>query len=128
MRVDIWEDDPEDLFQLSPIRVDDINRAEKLLDVKLPQAYKELVQIKNGGSIKYNACPSPVPTSWAEDHVGIDHLMGIGDDGGILESPYFIKEWGMPKGLVLLHGDGHCWIALDYRKTKENPPVIFIDN
>lgn len=25
-------------------------------------------------------------------------------------------------------GDGHTWIALDYRNVAENPPVIFIDN
>ena len=34
----------------------------------------------------------------------------------------------MPERLVLLSGDGHTWIALDYRNVAENPPVIFIDN
>nr|WP_276578963.1 SMI1/KNR4 family protein [Bacillus paralicheniformis] len=30
--------------------------------------------------------------------------------------------------MVLIHGDGHTWIALDYRETKENPPVHYFDS
>ncbi|MFE4239839.1 SMI1/KNR4 family protein [Peribacillus butanolivorans] len=36
-------------------------------------------------------------------------------------------KWDLPKGLILLCGDGHSWVALDYRNTKSDPPVIFID-
>lgn len=44
-----------------------------------------------------------------------------------LESEYLIKEWGLPRNIVLISGDGHSWIALDYRNTKQEPPVIFVD-
>ena len=37
-----------------------------------------------------------------------------------------IKEWGLPENLVLLCGDGHWWIALDYRKG-EVPSVTWFD-
>ncbi len=50
------------------------------------------------------------------------------NESSILESHYLIQEWEMPENLVLLSGDGHTWIALDYRNVAENPPVIFIDN
>ena len=36
-------------------------------------------------------------------------------------------EWGLPKNIVLISGDGHIWIALDYRNQSENPPVILLD-
>lgn len=33
----------------------------------------------------------------------------------------------MPKNIVLVSGSGHSWVAFDYRNTKEEPPVIYID-
>jgi hypothetical protein len=29
---------------------------------------------------------------------------------------------------VLISGDGHWWIALDYRRQKEKPPVVYIES
>lgn len=29
---------------------------------------------------------------------------------------------------MLISGDGHWWIALDYRKRKEEPPVVYIES
>lgn len=46
---------------------------------------------------------------------------------GILSSDYYIEEWGLPKDIVLLCGEGRWWIALDYRNTKDNPPMIYMD-
>ncbi|SFH01399.1 hypothetical protein SAMN02787118_13840 [Streptomyces mirabilis] len=45
-------------------------------------------------------------------------LMGIGRRDGmtsLLDTPYLVEEWGLPAPLVLLSGDGHCRIGLDYR-------------
>jgi hypothetical protein len=36
------------------------------------------------------------------------------------------ERWGSPRELILLDGDGHTWIALDYRQAQEDPPVIYI--
>ena len=58
-------------------------------------------------------------------------MFGIGeDDEGILLTPYLLNEWGMPDGLVLLTGDGHCWIALDHRESgpTDEPSVLWYDN
>nr|WP_050614431.1 SMI1/KNR4 family protein [Bacillus testis] len=57
----------------------------------------------------------------------IDHILGIGEENGILESAYLIEEWELPNNIVLISGSGHSWVALDYRDTEEEPPVIFID-
>jgi hypothetical protein len=39
------------------------------------------------------------------------------------------EEWGLPSPLVLLSGDGHCWIALDYRVcgVRGEPSVTWWD-
>ena len=36
------------------------------------------------------------------------------------------QEWGLPEKQVLLTGDGHWWITLDYRKSN-TPSVRWID-
>ncbi|MCY7849127.1 SMI1/KNR4 family protein [Bacillus haynesii] len=123
-----WTYEDEDPYTLKSISERDIQNAEKKLGVKLPEEYKALILEQNGGYINFNAFPSERPTSWAKDHVQVDYLLGLGKKEGILESKAFIKEWGLPDNLILIHGDGHTWIALDYREMKENPPVHYFDS
>lgn len=33
----------------------------------------------------------------------------------MLNTPYLVREWGLPSAIVLLSGDGDAWIGLDYR-------------
>ena len=47
-------------------------------------------------------------------------------DSNIMQSNYLIEEWGMPEKQVLLCGDGHWFITLDYRKGP-HPSVAWID-
>ncbi|MDX5483664.1 SMI1/KNR4 family protein [Bacillus pumilus] len=122
-----WANQTDDPYTLKKISEKDILKTEKKLGVKLPQEYKNLVLEQNGGYLECNAFPTDRPTSWAEDHIQFDHLLGIGKKEGILESDYLIKEWGLPKDIILISGDGHSWVALDYRNTIENPPVHFFD-
>lgn len=121
----IWLEDV-DHEKLAPLTDEMVKHAEKHFKVTLPQAYLALMKEQNGGYIERNAYPTDVPTSWADDHVNVDYIKGIGEDG-ILDSDYLIEEWDLPKNVILISGDGHTWTALDYRKTKENPPVIFLD-
>ncbi|MCY7859642.1 SMI1/KNR4 family protein [Bacillus haynesii] len=123
-----WTYEDEDPYTLKSISERDIQKAEKKLGVKLPEEYKALILEQNGGYINFNAFPSERPTSWAKDHVQVDYLLGLGKKEGILESKAFIKEWELPDNLILIHGDGHTWIALDYREMKENPPVHYFDS
>lgn len=124
----IWRKDiEEDEFKLKPLTDSDIERAEAFFDIQLPIEYISILKKQNGGSILYNAHPSPVPTSWSDHSVYIDHIRGIGEGTGILSSPYLIKEWDLPKGIIILSGDGHSFIALDYRNTKHEPTVIYLD-
>ncbi|MEK4386196.1 SMI1/KNR4 family protein [Solibacillus sp. FSL W7-1464] len=60
----------------------------------------------------------------------IDYINGIGTRSGegILLSTSLKREWGLSNKFVYLYGDGHTWVALDYRRYKgDNPPVTYID-
>ncbi|HDR3895236.1 SMI1/KNR4 family protein [Bacillus thuringiensis] len=129
MKSTIWAED--DYLKLAPINDELIKKAEEVLNVKLPESYINLLKEQNGGTLRLDTHPTSKPNSWADDHVNVSGLYGISFDeneSSILESRYLIREWDMPDNIVLLSGDGHTWIALDYRNVAENPPVIFIDN
>ncbi|MFS3912944.1 SMI1/KNR4 family protein [Bacillus australimaris] len=123
-----WEiEEEENYYKLEKIHGKDIAKAEKKLGVILPGTYKKLILEQNGGYTVHNAFPTNHSNSWAEDHIQFNHLLGIAEDEGILDSAYFIKEWELPEGLVLISGDDHTWVAMDYRKTKKNPPIHYFD-
>jgi hypothetical protein len=55
-----------------------VNEIETELGYKLPGSYIELMKSQNGG-IPVNTCfPTKERTSWAEDHVAISGILGIG--------------------------------------------------
>ncbi|PAC82310.1 SMI1 / KNR4 family protein [Bacillus sp. 7788] len=122
-----WEIDEEGYHTLKKINAEEIAKAEKKLGVTLPDTYKKLILEQNGGYTVHNAFPTSHSNSWAEDHIQFNHLLGIAEDEGIMDSAYLIKEWELPEGLVLINGDGHNWVAMDYRKTKENPAIHYFD-
>ncbi|WCL55963.1 SMI1/KNR4 family protein [Bacillus safensis] len=122
-----WEIDEESYYTLKKISEAEISKAEKKLGVTLPDTYKKLILEQNGGYTIHNAFPTTHSNSWAEDHIQFNHLLGIAEDEGIMDSAYLIKEWELPEGLVLINGDGHTWVAMDYRKTKKNPAIHYFD-
>lgn len=108
--------------------------AESILGVCLPSALLELLRVQNGGGVAdgWNAFPTTQPTSWSDSHVPFDTMAGIGAAEGalsLLDTPYLVQEWNLPSPLVLLTGDGHWWIALDYRECGPDgePSVTWFD-
>jgi hypothetical protein len=58
--------------------------------------------------------------------------MGIGHTQNLislLDTPYLVTEWDIPSPVVLLSGDGHYWVALDYRANGRHgePSVTWFD-
>ncbi|MFI5621614.1 SMI1/KNR4 family protein [Streptomyces sp. NPDC051567] len=111
-----------------------VQDAEDQLRVRLPSSFLEFLRGRNGGLVaaRWDAFPTVAPNSWSEDHVLLDMMMGIGCQDGqssLLDTPYLVEEWGLPSPLVLLSGDGHCWIALDYRVCgrQGEPSVTWFD-
>ncbi|HUQ60174.1 SMI1/KNR4 family protein [Lentzea sp.] len=117
-----------------PLTDEAVRDAEKVLGVRLPEALLELLRVRNGGTVvdSRSAFPTAEATSWAPDHVPFDSLMGIGPEGRaltLLDTPYLVGEWGLPSPVVLLSGDGHTWVALDYRECGPDgePSVVWLD-
>jgi hypothetical protein len=106
--------------------------AEATLGVRLPEELISLLRIQNGGYTKGFAHPMRQPTTWAEDHVPLDDLAGIVTDPNhktaqnLLHTEYLTQEWGLPPQQVLLSGEGHYWITLDYRNGA-TPSVAWLD-
>ncbi|MCX4515672.1 SMI1/KNR4 family protein [Streptomyces sp. NBC_01619] len=111
-----------------------VEEAEVQLGVRLPSSLLEILRVQNGGQVaaQWNAVPTKVPTSWSKDHVPLEEMMGIGqreNQSSLLDTPYLMEEWELPSPLVLLSGDGHCWVALDYRGCgrRGEPSVTWFD-
>ena len=118
----------EDFNKRQPASDELIKLAEEQLGITLPKTYIRLLKEQNGGSIIFNAYPAPEHEIFGNDSIEVDFIEGIGKDDGILKSEEMIEEWEMPKGLVLFNGDGHFWLAFDYRHTLSNPPIVYVDN
>ena len=112
---------------------------ERRLGVKLPAAYVAILRdLHNGGYVPSMLIRVDAPVSEDLAHELLDNgyatlgsLAGVTltEDGhSILRSPKMIEEWGLPSGLVLIDGDGHSWIALDYREPGAEPRVVGIDS
>lgn len=128
--------DESDYF-MNPIPVTEemIYHAQEKLGFKLPSSYVELIKTKNGGSPVNNCFPTNEPTSWAEDHIAISSIHGIGGEYGIefKNSRYTDAEWGYPVEIGFIICDcpsaGHDAIMFDYSICgKEGEPrVIHVD-
>lgn len=114
-----------------------IASVEEELGYKLPASYIALMKQRNGG-IPQNTCfPTKIATSWADDHVAISSIMGIGRDKdeslcGDMGSRFMIEDWGYPDiGIVICDcpSAGHDVVMLDYRHCGKDgePEVIHVD-
>lgn len=114
-----------------------IASVEEELGYKLPASYIALMKVQNGGIPKNTCFPTDQATSWADNHIAITGLMGIGRDlsyslCGDLGSPFMIEEWGYPDiGVVICDcpSAGHDVVMLDYRHCGRDgePEVIHVD-
>ena len=115
-----------------PLTNEMVEAAESQLGVNLPSEFLELLKIQNGGYTNGFSFPMSERTSWSNDHVPLDELFGIVTDPSlqtaqnILDTRYMTDEWGLPPRQVLLAGDGHWWITLDYRRGSI-PSVAWVD-
>lgn len=120
----------------APLTDQMVAEAESSLNVRLPVSYVDALRQKNGGStigeyIRLPVQDIPQHLEGFVDHgyVSIGGLNGIGaSHQSITRTSYLTNEWQLPNGLVLLNGDGHTWIAFDYRKTTATPPIVFVDS
>ena len=136
---DFWDDDEYALkeYVSEPPSDELIASVEEELGYKLPASYICLMKQHNGG-IPANTCyPSDEPTSWADDHIAITGIFGIGREKdyslcGKLGSRFMIDEWEYPAiGIAICDcpSAGHDMIFLDYRDSgpQGEPAVVHVD-
>ncbi len=114
-----------------------IASVEEELGYKLPAAYIWLMKQHNGGTPVNTCYPCDEPTCWAEDHVAITGIFGIGREKscslcGELGSQFMIDEWEYPAiGVAICDcpSAGHDMIFLDYRACgpQGEPAVVHVD-
>ncbi|MED4015988.1 SMI1/KNR4 family protein [Sutcliffiella cohnii] len=122
----IWYRDEES--HLPPFTEQTVEAVEKKLHVKLPKSYIELMKQKNGFYLEKNCHPSPKPTAWGNRVIELDSLIGIGlGENSIGDTDYFLQEWGLRRDVVIISMNPPSFVCLDYRNTKSNPPIVYID-
>ncbi|HLR43272.1 MAG TPA: SMI1/KNR4 family protein [Pseudogracilibacillus sp.] len=116
----LWENDMD---ALPPFNDKTIHIVEEKLQLSLPVDYIELMKMQNGGRLHRNLFKLD------DKEIFIDELFGISTNEaeGILTSIYMREEWGLPENIILLSGDGHSWVFLDYRKSVLEPSVSYLD-
>lgn len=133
---DFWDNSDDTMTSNRRVTPEMVGRAEHKLGYALPRAYVALVQTRNGGAPKRTCYPTKTPTSWAEDHVQITGIRGIGGKWGVdsdeLGSLHMIEEWGYPPiGIVVAEcpSAGHDAIMLDYSKCGQRgePQVVHVE-
>lgn len=127
MENSIWKKD-NDYYKLNSLTEEDIKKAEEIFNIKLPKAYLNILKDQNGGEIIYNAFPIRENNFISEPFIEVEYIYGIGENPGILDTYYLLNEWEMPEGLILFNGDGHTWLAFDYRNVTSEPPIVYVNN
>ncbi len=136
---DFWDDSEysQTAYREPDFTDEQLASIEAELGYRLPKSYVELMRSQNGGIPKNDCFPTEESTSWAEDHVAITGIMGIGRDKdyslcGSLGSQFMIDEWGYPDiGVYVCDcpSAGHDMILLDYSNCGKDgePEVVHID-
>lgn len=134
-----WEDSDYARMEYvsAPLTDEMIASVEQELGYKLPTSYIQMMKQQNGGIPRDTRFPTVEGTSWAEDHIAISGILGIGRDKGYslcgeFGSRFMIEEWGYPDiGVVICDcpSAGHDVVMLNYRACGKDgePEVIHVD-
>lgn len=134
-----WDDDKRRSARYAEDYPDDamIASVEAEVGFRLPASYVELARLHNGGLVRKDAFAPGEPAVWADDHVRICGLYGIGRAKpyslcGEMGSAFMIEEWGYPRIGVCIADTpsaGHEQIMLDYRACGPDgdPQVVHVD-
>ncbi|MET1032522.1 SMI1/KNR4 family protein [Domibacillus tundrae] len=107
-----------------PINDGIIQKAESILDITFPETFKQLMKEQNGGQLMYPYFMFPDRPGKYE--LDIEPIHFDQDDVSLISSGELLEEVKLPKDLIVLWWDFHHWLVMDYRFTKENPPIQYI--
>ena len=134
LNVNAWESDIEKPTD------SDIEEVERILKIKLPSSYVQLMKKWNGGYflsehqvlIKGNV-PKKLNYYLGVGFWSLGALSGIStgmaNTDSIVYTAKIAHEWGIPEKVIAFDGDGHTWLAFDYRDScLSEPKIIFIES
>ena len=134
---DFWDNTGADDYIEKALTDKMVTSVEEKIGYKLPQTYIELMKAQNGGTPKLTNHRMKKPTSWAEDHIAITGIFGIGKSNpyslcGKMGSQFWINKWEYPAiGIYFCDcpSAGHDMLCLDYRKCgpEGEPRVVHVD-
>jgi hypothetical protein len=134
-----WEDSSyaRETYVDVPVTPPLVAAIEAELGVRLPASYVRLMKSQNGGVPVRTCFPTAEATSWAEDHIAISGISGIGRGKrhslcGEVGSQFMQNEWGYPTiGICICDcpSAGHDMVMLDYRECgpQGEPQVVHVD-
>lgn len=108
-----------------------IEQFEAELGIALPHAYLSYVGLGRHSKIALPKSDSALTTRYFSEGVYevSDWLsLSAGDALTIFDGPELAREWDLPSGLLPFEGNGHVWLAFDYRNTSEDPPIVLIES
>lgn len=119
----------------------DIDEVEKILGIQLPYSYIDLMKKWNGGYfpdeyqiVLKDNMPKELDYYLGSGFWSLSMLSGISSDiknnQGIVCTAKSAHEWGIPERVLAFDGDGHTWVAFDYRDVSvdDDPRIIFIES
>lgn len=128
MTINMWRPFYASGIVLEKLTKEDVLKAEEHFGVKLPREYVDLLHIQNGGYLLKDSINIDVEIE-NEHTLPIDYLLGIKENKGIMETKYLFSEWEIDHNqLIVISGDGHYFIVLDYSKDQNNPNVAYLNS
>ena len=116
---------------------EDFEKVEKELGYCLPESYKALMRIQNGGELRKNNFEGSFKRNWTSGSFDIEYISGVDSSKryslcGEFGSKFWIEEWKYPDIGVVICGTssgGHDMIFLDYSDCgpEGEPCVVHID-
>jgi hypothetical protein len=127
----------EEEYVDDPLTRGKVEFVERTLGYRLPAAYIALMKSQNGGIPKRTNHRTAERTSWAEDHIAITGIYGIGNAKpcslcGQSGNQLWLDEWEYPPiGVYFADcpSGGHDMLCLDYRECgpEGEPAVVHVD-
>jgi len=116
---------------------EDFEKVEKDLGYRLPESYKVLMRIQNGGELRKNNFEGSFKRNWTSGSFDIEYISGVDSSKryslcGEFGSKFWIEEWKYPNIGIAICGTssgGHDMIFLDYSDCgpEGEPCVVHID-
>ncbi|MBA3924838.1 SMI1/KNR4 family protein [Listeria rustica] len=100
----------------------EIKEWEQTHRLSLPEVYKDMLRVHNGGLLAKNHFPVTEPTSYGLADAEIYSMAGL---DGLLLHILEEQDVDLPGEQVYFHQDGHRYIGLDYQTAE--PRVIYVD-